>query len=75
MGTSVWNIPLASLLTFQATHSLLFLAARCVCFFLNFLSSLPQGEVGESGLPGPHGLPGATGPKVTLKLRVSGAIS
>jgi len=52
-----------------------FLAAYCVCFFLHFLSSLPQGEVGESGLPGAHGLPGATGPKVTLKLRVSGAIS
>lgn len=52
-----------------------FLVAHCVCFFLHFLSSLPQGEVGESGLPGAHGLPGATGPKVTLKLRVIWGIS
>lgn len=29
--------------------------------------------MGESGLPGARGLPGASGPKVTLKLELVGA--
>lgn len=71
VGTSVRDIPLTSLLTFQAPHRLLFLLLTV--FASSSVFFLPQGEVGESGLPGAHGLPGAPGPKVTL--RVSGAIS
>lgn len=69
--TSVWDMPLTSLLAFLAAHSSF--PCCCVCFLHCSLCSLPQGEVGEPGLPGARGLPGASGPKVTLDLESEGA--